>query len=288
MQPVVPPEYLFPHDLELPPGEDDLPYEDGVPLESDRHVIQLDVLRNTLRLAWLDRPDRYVAGNMFIYFQIEQTQGRYFRGPDVYVAMNAVNRERKSWVVWREGKAPDVVIELLSDSTARFDRGEKKRIYEQNLRVPEYFWYDPFTAEFAGWRLVGGVYEPLQPDEHGRIASHQAGLLLAPWDGTVLGITARWLRWALPDGTLLPLREEVADAERHNAFAAREEAEQARQRATQAEERAADAELQAERERQRTANAEHLAEQERQRAHELERRIAELEARPRNERGERD
>lgn len=32
----------------------------------------------------------------------------------------------KSWVVWQEGKAPDLVIELLSDSTASYDKNQKK------------------------------------------------------------------------------------------------------------------------------------------------------------------
>jgi len=46
-------------------------------------------------------------------------------------------RERRSWVVWEEGKAPDVVIELLSESTAEQDKNEKKLIYQSQLRVSD-------------------------------------------------------------------------------------------------------------------------------------------------------
>jgi Uma2 family endonuclease len=57
-------------------------------------------------------------------------------------------------VCWEEEKTPDVVIELLSDSTAEADKGEKKLISQNRMRVPEYFWYDPFNSEDrAGFRL---------------------------------------------------------------------------------------------------------------------------------------
>jgi len=48
-------------------------------------------------------------------------------------------------VVWEEGKAPDVIIELLSESTATQDKTVKKEIYQNQMRFPEYFWYDPFN-----------------------------------------------------------------------------------------------------------------------------------------------
>jgi Uma2 family endonuclease len=38
------------------------------------------------------------------------------------VVLDVPRRERKSWVVWEEEKAPDVVIELLSESTAKKDK----------------------------------------------------------------------------------------------------------------------------------------------------------------------
>nr|WP_322505530.1 hypothetical protein [Chroococcidiopsis cubana] len=37
------------------------------------------------------------------------------------------SRERQGWVVWEEdGRYPDVIVELLSPSTAKVDRGVKK------------------------------------------------------------------------------------------------------------------------------------------------------------------
>src|SRR2546421_1219164 len=135
------------------PTADDLPYSDGIPMDSQRQVLQMDLLKDALYLAWAEREDFFVGANMFLYYSLEQVRNRDFLGPDVFVALNVPRRERKSWVMWQEGKCPDVVIELLSETTAERDKTEKKAIYQDQVGVPEYFWYDPFAPEDrAGWR----------------------------------------------------------------------------------------------------------------------------------------
>lgn len=57
-----------------------------------------------------------------------------YRGSDMFVVLDVPRKERKSWVLWEEEKAPDVVIELLSESTAQKDKEEKKLIYGQHQR----------------------------------------------------------------------------------------------------------------------------------------------------------
>ncbi len=168
------------------------------------------LLRETLTLAWADRLDGYVGIDMFVYFSPTQILTEDFRGPDVFVATGVPRRERKSWLVWQEGKPPDVVIELLSESTAHFDKVEKKRIYQDRLRVPEYFWYDPFTGELAGFRLIGGAYQPMAPDAAGRLTSAALSLTLVRWQGEFQGVEAPWLRWATPEGIVLPTEAELA------------------------------------------------------------------------------
>lgn len=207
-------------DIELPPTEDQLPYSDGMKMESERHVLQMYLLIEPLRLHWAGRQDRFVGGGIFVYFSTEQVRDHDFRGPDVFVALGVPKRERKSWVVWQEGKGPDVVIELLSESTAQLDKGEKKLVYQDRLRVPEYYWYDPFTGEFAGFRLRGRLYEPIRPDAAGRLVSESLDLTLTPWEGTYNDVTARWLRWATLEGVLLPTAAELAEQERAWAAAA--------------------------------------------------------------------
>jgi Uma2 family endonuclease len=212
------PEHLAEFDIVWPPTEDDLPYDDGEPMETERHVMQMFLLIEPLREFWADRPDVYIGGNMFLYFSLEQVRNRDFRGPDFFAVLGVPRRERKSWVVWQEGKAPDVIVELLSESTAAVDRGEKKQVYQDELRVPEYFWYDPFSAELAGFSLRDGAYEPIAPDAAGRLPSHRLGLSLVRWPGQYSNIDATWLRWATPDGMLLPTSAERAtQAERRLA-----------------------------------------------------------------------
>jgi Uma2 family endonuclease len=218
---------------EWPPTEDDLPYDDGMPMETQRHVLQMYLLLLPLNLHWAGRDDVFVGGNMFVYFSVDQDRRYDFRGPDVFVVQGVTRRERKSWVVWQEGKGPDVVIELLSDSTAERDKTEKKWIYQERLRVPEYFWYDPFSSEWAGFALTEGAYTPIQPTPQGWLVSRQLGLALVRWEGSYQGVEARWLRWATLDGEVLPTPEEVAEREGQRARQAQHQAEQAQQQAAE-------------------------------------------------------
>jgi Uma2 family endonuclease len=262
----------LPPDLPWPLTEDDLPYSDGEPTESQRHVLQMTLLIESLTLAWADRPDGFVGGDMFLYFSPEQVRGRDFRGPDVFAVLDVPKRERKSWVVWQEGKGPDVIIELLSESTAAIDKGEKKRVYQDEVKVPEYFWYDPETGELAGFRLRDGVYEPIVPDSAGRLPCEVLDLALVRERGRYNDVEAVWLRWTTAGGALLPTSAEIAEQERRRAEAERRRAEAERRRA-EAERRRAEAE------RRRAETAEAHLEEERRRADDARHRIAELEAR---------
>lgn len=221
-------------EIEWPPTEDELPCDDGVPMETQRHVLQLDLLMDPLLLRWADRQDVFVGGNMFLYFSLEQVRRQDFRGPDFFIVLGVPKRERKSWVVWQEGKGPDVVIELLSESTAARDKGEKKQIYQDRLRVPEYFWYDPFSGEWAGFALREGVYEPIEPDAQDRLISQQVKLALVRWEGVYKDVPARWLRWATLEGELLPTPQELAVQQQQRAEEAQRQAEEARRQAEEA------------------------------------------------------
>ncbi len=134
-------------------------------------------------------------------------------------------RERLSWVVWEEGKGPDLVIELLSETTAEQDKNEKKQIYQDQLRVPEYFWYDPFNPEdWAEFTLRDGVYRPLERDTRSWYISQQLGLALVTWFGSYRGIEAVWLRWATIEGKFLPTDHEFVREEQQKATQAEQKA----------------------------------------------------------------
>lgn len=228
-----------------PPGQDVLPCSDGEPMETQRHVTQMMMLNQTLADAWTDRQDFFVAGDMFVYFSELQTRGEKFRGPDLFVVLDVEKKERKSWVAWEEGgRLPDVVIELLSDSTAHVDRGEKMRIYSRIWRTGEYVLYDPFTHELEGYALDPrrGGYVPIAKDARGDVPIVQMGLALGVRPGAVHEQPGPWLRWIRPDGEVLPTGRELAERERENAERERENAERMRVRAEEAERRLAELE----------------------------------------------
>ncbi len=212
-----------------PPGEDDLPCCDGEPVDSELHGKQQTLLTSSLGRAWEGRDDFYVGGNMFVYYSHLQAKQNDFRGPDIFVVLDTNRRLRKSWVVWDEGgRTPDVVIELLSESTEHVDRGEKMRIYARLLRVSNYYLFDPITGVLEGYALDPNarayVRMPGGPD----LPCPVLGLRLGVRHGLYQGVEADWLRWLDAEGRALPTDEELARAaeRRENEQAkGREEAE---------------------------------------------------------------
>ncbi|PIG95140.1 hypothetical protein CSQ79_01330 [Gloeocapsopsis sp. IPPAS B-1203] len=209
-------------DIQFPPCDLD---SDEPPLDTDLHRNQIDLLIRLLQAWWQDRQDFYISGNLTVYYNEQQLKSRDFRGPDVFVVLGTEKKNRRSWAIWQEGgKYPNLVIELLSSSTAKVDKGAKKTLYQEVWRVPEYYWFHPDTLEFAGFRLVGGGYEVIAPTDSGNLPSEQLGL--------ELGIHEQQLRWFTAQGDLIPLPEEV---ERQRAEQERQRAEQAQQRLEQLE-----------------------------------------------------
>ena len=190
-------------DIVFPPG--DL-YSDEPPLETHLHLQQLLLLLKCLDWFWKDRDDYFATGNLTIYYSPKQSKSEDFRGPDFFVVLGTERRPRKSGVVWEEeGKYPNIIIELLSESTAKTDRGLKKQIYQDTFRTPDYFWFDPNTLEFQGYHLLDGQYHELEPNEQGWLWSQQLELYL--------GIQDQQLRFFTPEGQLVPTPEETAQAE---------------------------------------------------------------------------
>src|SRR5258706_14843666 len=126
------------------PGQDELPCDDGEPMETAFHVDQNALLYDALCAALAGRHDFYIGSNMFVYFSEQQLRSNDFRGPDFFLVLDVDAKKRKSWVAWEEGgRLPDVVVEVTSDSTADVDRGDKMRIYSQVWHTGAYFVFDP-------------------------------------------------------------------------------------------------------------------------------------------------
>jgi hypothetical protein len=138
------------------------------------------------------------------------------------VVLDTERRPRGSWVVWDEGgKYPNLIVEILSDSTEKTDRGLKKKIYQDVFRTPEYLLFHPETLELTGYHLVDGVYQPIEPDAHGRLVSRQLGLSFGVHEGKLRMFTTNGE--IVPTGIELGRRAE-AEARRAEVEARRAEA----------------------------------------------------------------
>ena len=237
-------------------------WSDEPQLETHLHMQQIVLLLTSLQWWWRERSRIFISGNISIYY--EKQQGRRgshrARGPDFFVVKDVPERERKSWMVWKENnRFPDLIIEILSNSTANVDKVDKKRLYQDTFKTPEYFWFHPWTLEFAGFRLIGGRYERLNPNERGWLWSEELRLFL--------GIDNRKLRFFTSAGERVPIPAEAAtDEEERRQLAEAQTAVEKQQRQF--------VEQQAAAERQQRQQAEQAAAQERQQAQQ---RLAELE-----------
>jgi len=225
------------------------PDSDGKPLgETPQHIRNIFYALDTLETWYAGDPHTCVAGDMFVYY--EEGNPRKHVSPDAFVSRRLAAKkwtERRRYLVWEEGKAPDVVVEFTSPSTRDEDLVTKMAIYRDILKVREYFLFDPhdeyLQPRLQGFRLVGDEYVPIEPVD-GRLPSEVLELHLEG-DGP-------FLRFYDPvQKRRLPIAPEVQEAQKQAAEAlqreeqerardvqAREEAEAARTREEQARQQA--------------------------------------------------
>ena len=142
------------------------------------------------------------------------------RRPDLLIAFNvspADYRASNGYVVSEQGKPPDFVMEVASESTADTDTGAKRDDYAA-LGIPEYWRFDE-TGEHHGTRLAGDI---LQEDSYRAIPVDEVGPGILQGYSPALNLIITWdhgrLEWRDPD-TGRPIltyedQRERADAER--------------------------------------------------------------------------
>jgi len=190
---------------------------------------------------------------------------------DVQVDEDLSKKENRSYFQWQHGKAPDVVVELVSNR-----KGSELDVRYRRYRragVSYYVVYDPLRCLgevcVHSFRLAGNLYERMDAPRFETL-----GLALTEWHGAFENTTGTWLRWCTLDGTLIPTGAERAEE-------AGKRAEEAGKRAEEAGKRAEDADKRAEDERLRAEDADKRAEDERLRAEDADKRVARAEERMR-------
>lgn len=184
------------------------PESDGKPMaETDRHRRLIMDFILMLEDHFKDSNDVYVSGDLLIYYE----EGNIYKSvaPDVFVVFGVSKKDRRTYRTWEEGRTPDFVLEAASPSTYRKDITDKKELYASVLGVREYYIYDPYAEvqpHFQGYRLVEGVYEPIEfVDE--RLPSIVLGLELGEHNGVLSLYDNRRSIWFAPP------KERAAEAE---------------------------------------------------------------------------
>lgn len=163
-------------------GDPAYPTSDGKPMaETDLHRRIMFELIEMLGERYAGDPNVYVSGNLLLFY--EQGNKRKHVSPDVFVVFGVPKLpDRLNYILWDEGKAPDVVIEITSKTTRREDQTKKRELYRDVLRIREYFQFDPtedyLRPSLQGHWLAGGSYVAIEPAADGALRSDVLGLLL--------------------------------------------------------------------------------------------------------------
>lgn len=161
-------------------GNPAYPTTDGKPIaETDWHRDLMVALIETLKIFFAQHPLVYVSGNLLVFY-VPNDKRRHL-SPDVFVVFGVPKGDRLNYLTWEEGKGIDLVIELTLSSTRIVDVKRKFQLYQDVLKVKEYFLFDPYQdylkPPLQGYRLRRGGYAPIRLVK-GRLPSKVLGLHL--------------------------------------------------------------------------------------------------------------
>ncbi len=161
--------------------EVDYPTSDGKPMaETALHwQVMVDTVE-TMRDHFVEGPQVLVGGNLLLFY--EEGNRRKHVAPDAFMARGVPKFPlRDYYLAWKEGKPPDVVIEITSKTTKREDQKTKRVLYRDVLKISEYFQFDPtedyLKPSLQGVRRVGDEYVTIDLVD-GRLPSIHLGLHL--------------------------------------------------------------------------------------------------------------
>ena len=120
-------------------GEAEFPEPDGRYLTQIHvHVRAIRSLHNALAVHCPKERDT-VTSNVLVFY--DRTDRRKAEAPDIFVVRDHVMKSEKSYVVWEEGRVPDLAMETLSYTTRHRDLQYKRDLYAE-MGIREYFAFD--------------------------------------------------------------------------------------------------------------------------------------------------
>lgn len=225
-------------EFDLEEVERNLITEDGEPVDNMFSAKQQRLLVEPLYASWTPAPDEdhpegprpFLAdANVGIFFSVDQPPlvPDMFLSLDVEVNPEWFNSQHRSYFVWRFGKVPDLVVEIVSNRKGGEMESKRKR-YAQ-IGVPYYVVYDPYRIlkgddlyiyEIGFGKRYRRRDDPILPG---------AGLGVTVWQGSYEEREAPWLRWRDDKGNLIATGKERADEAKRRADEAEHRASQAEQ-----------------------------------------------------------
>jgi hypothetical protein len=192
--------------------------EDDTPLDSILTEKQERLLSEPLYTSWSGPPPRedgalrpfVVMANVGLFSSLPEPPvvPDVMLSLDVAVPQDQSDKKNRTYLVWRYGKAPEVVLEIVSN--AKGGELDARRARYERIGVAFYVVYDPLKLlgdmTVRAFELRGGTYVELV-----RPWFEQVGLGLTEWEGTFEGLRLRWLRWCTRDGKVVPTGAERAE-----------------------------------------------------------------------------
>lgn len=201
------------------PSED--PEEPGLP--DLFHDFQPKLLRETCLPPTYPIADIFIGADLNLYYDSRHT--RWYKRPDWFLCLGVTSSDRQeelrwSYLIWQEGVAPFLVVELLSPGTEGEDLGQTLReiskpptkweVYERILRVPFYVVFDRYINQLRVFALERGRYQAVELAAP-RFWFDELQLGLGVWSGRYAGIQGLWLRWYDAPGNWVPTADERAE-----------------------------------------------------------------------------
>jgi Uma2 family endonuclease len=158
-----------------------------------------------------------VAANVGIFYSLREPAivPDVFLSLDVQMPESWEAKEHRSYMIWEFGKAPEVVIEIVSKTPGQEDSKKLKR-YER-MGVDYYVIFDPYRYINDNMLTVyerrGGRLQPMKRPWF--FTSVGVGVML--WHGVYEGQRGLWLRWCDQAGNPIPTGAERAEQERERA-----------------------------------------------------------------------
>ena len=146
----------------------DAPPRDPDEVTAFRHLYDRG-LNDYLTFHFGSRETTLITGDCRVLSSMDDNLARA-RRPDLLIARHVSPQAfwaRGAYIISEQGKPPDFVMEIASQSTGDVDTGPKRVDYAL-LRIPEYWRFDEtgihHHTKLAGDHLVSGHYEPITID----------------------------------------------------------------------------------------------------------------------------